>query len=291
MILLCLATLFWGGNTVAGRFAVGNISPFLLTHLRWSILTVLLLFIYRKRLLEIVQHFLGWWKYFVMGGIALGGFNMLFYTAAHHTTAINLGILQGSIPIVVIVGSFFLFKKKITVTQSVGIVIGLIGVLELASGGNLQRLIEVDLNIGDMYMLLGCALFASYTLGLQKRPDGDEIIGLLILSATAQLITAPGLIYEVVSNEIIWPTSKGWLIVIYVTLCTSFLAHLFYIRSVQLIGAGLCGLFSNLTPIFSALLAVSLLGEKFGQFHAIALMLVLSGLWLAQKPLTKRTEA
>jgi len=33
-----------------------------------------------------------------------------------------------------------------------------------------------------------------------------------------------------------------------------------------------------------------LLGEKFGQFHAIALMLVLSGLWLAQKPLTKRTE-
>jgi drug/metabolite transporter (DMT)-like permease len=148
---------------------VGNISPFLLTHLRWSILTVLLLFIYRKRLLEIVQHFLGWWKYFVIGGIALGGFNMLFYTAAHHTTAINLGILQGSIPIVVIVGSFFLFKKKITVTQSIGIVIGLIGVLELASGGNLQRLIEVDLNIGDMYMLLGCAYHRLQSLSVGSQ--------------------------------------------------------------------------------------------------------------------------
>jgi len=290
VILLCLTTLFWGGNVVASRFAVGHVSPFLLTHLRWSILTVLLLFMYRKRLLEATQLFLSRWRYFVAGGIALGGFNMFFYTAAHYTTAINLGILQGSIPIVVIVGSFFLFRKKITLTQSLGIAVGLIGVLVLASGGDLQRLIEIDLNIGDLYMLIGCALFASYTLGLQKRPDGDEIIGLLIFTVTAQIASGSGLIYEVVGDQLVWPTSRGWLIVIYVTLCPSFLAHLFYIRSVQLMGAGLCGLFNNLTPIFAAILAVTLLGEKFGQFHAIALILVLSGLWVAQKPLIKKSE-
>ena len=108
--LLTLSTIFWGGNAVAGRFAVGHISPFLLTHLRWFILAIFLLVLFRKRWQEAKELFCAGWIGFVLGGMALGGFNMFFYIAAHHTTAINLGILQGSIPIIVIAGSFFFFK-------------------------------------------------------------------------------------------------------------------------------------------------------------------------------------
>ena len=64
----------------------------------------------------------------------------------------------------------------------------------------------------------------------------------------------------------------------------SFLAHLFYMRSVQLIGVGICGLFLNLVPISASFLAVTLLSENFGVFHAVSLILVVLGLWLAQKP-------
>ena len=133
-----------------------------------------------------------------------------------------------------------------------GILIGLTGVLVLASGGQLERLLRIDLNIGDLYMLIGCALFAGYTLGLRKRPDGDEIIGLMLFSITAQLATLSGLIYEFTSEKLFWPTVEGWMIVLFVTIFPSFIAHLFYIRSIQLIGVGICGLFTNLVPIFAS---------------------------------------
>ena len=113
IVLLTLSTIFWGGNAVAGRFAVGYISPFLLTHLRWLILAVFLLVLFLKRLQEANELFCAGCIGFVLGGMALGGFNMFFYIAAHHTSAINLGILQGSTPIIVIAVSFFFFKDRI----------------------------------------------------------------------------------------------------------------------------------------------------------------------------------
>ena len=284
VILLILSTLFWGGNAVAGRFAVDQISPFLLTHLRWFILSVILLFIYRNRFAEARALFRMGWRGFVLGGIALGAFNMFFYMAAHHTTAINLGILQGSVPIIVITGSFIFFRERIRFLQFWGILIALAGVLVLASGGQLERLLRIDLNIGDLYMLIGCALFAGYTLGLRKRPDGDEIIGLMLFSITAQLATLSGLIYEFTSEKLFWPTVEGWVIVLFVTIFASFISHLFYIRSIQLIGVGIGGLFTNLVPIFASVLAILLLAEAFGIFHAVSLALVMLGLWLAQRP-------
>tara|TARA_A100001037_G_C15076535_1_gene602020 strand:+ start:78 stop:1007 length:930 start_codon:yes stop_codon:yes gene_type:complete len=284
IVLLTFSTIFWGGNAVAGRFAVGHISPFLLTHLRWFILAVFLLVLFRKRLQEAKELFRAGWIGFVLGGMALGGFNMFFYIAAHHTTAINLGILQGSIPIIVIAGSFFFFKDRIRSLQALGILIGLTGVLVLASGGQLERLVGVEFNIGDLYMLIGCGLFAGYTLGLRKSPDGDEIIGLLLFSITAQIVTVMGLAYEFKAGALFWPSMEGWLIVFFVTVFPSFLAHLFYMRSVQLIGVGICGLFLNLVPISASFLAVTLLSENFGVFHAVSLILVVLGLWLAQKP-------
>jgi len=285
--LLALATLFWGGNAVAGRFSVGQISPFLLTHLRWFILSMALLFFFRRRLTEAKELFCVGWKGFVLGGAALGAFNMFFYIAAHHTTAINLGILQGSIPIIVIAGSYIFFQERIRSLQFWGILIGLTGVVVLASGGQWERFAGVDLNIGDLYMLTGCALFAAYTLGLRKRPEGDEIIGLMLFSITAQIVTLFGLAYEFSTEKLFWPSMEGWWVVFFVTVFPSFLAHLFYIRAVQLIGVEICGLFTNLVPIFASLLAVTLLSEDFGLFHAASLVLVVSGLWLAQRPMAK----
>ena len=49
-LLLVLTTLFWGGNAIAGKLAVGHVSPMLLTALRWGIAMVILWLIGRKQL-------------------------------------------------------------------------------------------------------------------------------------------------------------------------------------------------------------------------------------------------
>ena len=54
-------------------------------------------------------------------------------------------------------------------------------------------------------------------------------------------------------------------------------------RGVELIGPGRAGLFVNLVPVFGAILAVAILGEPFRPYHALALALVLGGIWLAER--------
>ena len=79
------------------------------------------------------------------------------------------------------------------------------------------------------------------------------------------------------------PTLQGWLVAVYVAIFPSCLSQLFYMRGVDLIGPARAGVFINLVPAFSAILAVVMLGEPFAMFHAVALVLVIGGIWLAQR--------
>ena len=49
-LLLVLTTLFWGGNPIAGKLALGHISPMLLTAARWGIAAAILAYLGRQRL-------------------------------------------------------------------------------------------------------------------------------------------------------------------------------------------------------------------------------------------------
>ena len=79
------------------------------------------------------------------------------------------------------------------------------------------------------------------------------------------------------------PTLQGWLVTAWVAIFPSTLSQLFYLRGVDLIGPGRAGVFINLVPVFAAVLAVVLIAEPFAAFHATALVLVIGGIWLAQR--------
>src|SRR4051794_39568070 len=105
-LLLTLTMLMWGGNAVAGRLAVGEVSPMALTGLRWVAPVAVLGVALRHQLLTHRQALLERWpSILLMGTLGLTVFNALFYLAAHHTTAVNLTILQGSMPVFVLVGA------------------------------------------------------------------------------------------------------------------------------------------------------------------------------------------
>ncbi len=76
---------------------------------------------------------------------------------------------------------------------------------------------------------------------------------------------------------------EGLLVTAWVAVFPSFLSQIFYLRGVDLIGPGRTGVFVNLVPVFSAVLAVVLISEPFAAFHAVALVLVIGGIWLAQR--------
>ena len=289
VLLLTLTTLFWAGNTVAGKAAVDHISPGLLTFSRWGLLSLVLPLIYHKQMKAVWPQVRGRWVYVItMGALGLAAFNLLFYISAHHTTAVNIGILLGSTPIIVLIGAYFIYRTRITSLQILGAAVGLVGVVTVALRGVPSQLADIVLNEGDILMAGACLFYAGYTLGLKSRPDIPGIVLFTFFAIAGSLLSAPVAFWEWWNGSIIWPDEKGWVVIVYVTIFPSFLSQIFFLRSVDLIGPGRSGVFVNLTPIFSALMAVALLSEAFQLYHAIALTLVVLGLWWARDTVAAR---
>lgn len=282
--LLVLTTLAWGGNAVASRLAVGEIAPMALTAGRWGlVLAALGLFARRQVTVGFAQLRTQWRAALIMGATGFTAFNALFYLAAHHTSAVNISIIQGSIPVLVMLGALLLHRTPVRPGQAAGMATTLVGVALVASHGDLASLAGLRLNIGDLFMLIACALYAGYTLALRGRTGIGGLSFFAGLAAAAFVSSLPLLAGEIAAGQGGWPTAKGWAVLAYVALAPSFVAQVFYMRAVELIGPGRAGLFINLVPIFGALLAVLILSEPFGLHHAAALILVLAGILIAER--------
>ncbi|MEQ1614782.1 MAG: DMT family transporter [Hyphomicrobiaceae bacterium] len=290
LVLLSFTALFWGGNAVAGRLAVDHISPLLLTSLRWGLVLIVLWPLYggevraawpqvRPRLMSIA----------LVAFLGFTAFNVLFYYGARYTSAINIGILQGSVPVFVFAGAFLVHGVKATLLQLVGVLITLAGVVVVATRGDMRSILELDLNRGDLAMLAACLFYAFYTVWLRNRPKMSGAAFFTLLALIAALTSVPLLLIEAMTTGFAMPTARGWAITAYVAIFPSCLAQLFFLRGVDLIGPGRAGVFVNLVPVFAAALGVALIGEPFAIFHAVALVLVVGGIWLAQQSAIKQT--
>lgn len=283
-VLLVLTTLFWGGNAVAGRAAVGEVSPFVLTMLRWAIVASFVVALARNDLTAAWPQLKSRLSYvFLMGVAGFTAFNSMFYVAAHHTTAVNIGIIQGAMPIFVMIGAFLAFGTSITSLQALGVLVTMSGVIVVAIGGDVSLLLALAFKYGDLLMLVAAAFYAGYAVYLREKPNVSGLAFFGALAISAFVASLPLVAYEAATDSLIWPTAKGWAIVAYVALFPSFLSQIFFIRGVELIGSGRAGVFINLVPVFAALLAVFLLGEALEPYHLAALVLVLGGIWVAER--------
>jgi drug/metabolite transporter (DMT)-like permease len=284
MLLLGLTALMWGGNSVAGRLAVGEISPMALVFWRWAIACVPLLIAARANMKADLKVIRPRWRYVALAGIfGFTAFNALFYIAAHRTSAVNLSILQGLIPGLVIVGAWSFFGTRLRLLQALGVLVTMAGVVVIAAHGDISTLRTLDFNLGDVMMIVATVLYAVYILLLRQRPAVSSIGLFAAMAVVAFVTSAPLLAIEIAEGAFFWPSAKGVAVLAYVALFPSLIAQIFLIRGVQLIGPSRAGVFVNLVPVFGALLAVVLLGEPFALYHAASLCLVLGGLWLAEQ--------
>ena len=281
--LLIVTTLCWGLNAIISRLAVGEISPMQLVTFRW-LGVVLLLLVFARR-----QIIIGWPVLrrhlpflFLMGSCGFTAFNALFYVAGHYTGAINIGILQGSIPIFVLLGSLLILRHPISVIQGVGVIVTLLGVVIVASRGNPGELAALAVNRGDLLMLIACFFYAAYSIGLTRRPNVSALALFAIMGTVAWLVSLPLVAVETWQQGWTPPSAMGWFLVMLVTLLPSFVAQISFIHGVALIGPGRAGVFVNLVPVFASIMAVIFLQEVFELYHALALALVLGGIWLSE---------
>lgn len=281
--ILLLTTLFWGGNAVAGKLAVGHVSPMLLTTARWGFALVILCMIGWPRLKAdwpmVRRNAL---YLMALGGVGFAIFNIALYSAVVYTSAINVSIEQAGIPMLIFIGNFLLFRQHASWAQITGFMVSIAGVALTASHGDPARLLALDVNVGDAIMIVAVIAYAGYTIALRHKPDIHWQSLMIAMTAGAFVTSLPFAAAEFAAGSAILPDARGWSVIFYTTIFPSILAQIFYVRGVELIGANRAGLFVNLVPVFGTLLSIVLLGEAFHVYHAVALALVLGGIWLAE---------
>jgi len=290
-LLLTFTTWCWGLNAIISRLAVGEISPMQLVTVRWLGVVLILAVIARDNIVRdwpILRRHLPF--ICLMGSCGFTAFNALFYIAGHHTSAINIGILQGSIPIFVLLGSLLVLRQPISLIQGGGVAVTLLGVVIVASRGDPGELLGMSVNRGDLFIVIACFFYAAYSIGLSRRPNVSALGFFAAVAAVAWIVSLPLVAIETYQQGWTAPTPTGWMLVLMVTLLPSLIAQIFFIQGVSLIGPSRAGVFVNLVPVFASIMAVIFLQEVFQAYHALALMLVLGGIWLSEIGKTRQVK-
>ena len=285
VLLAILTMVFWGGNAVAGKFAVGNVSPFVLTFSRWVFAAALITSFAWPHLRKdwpVIRKNLGF--LLIAGTFGFTAFNGMLYTSLKYTSAINVTILQAAMPMVIFALNFAIFGLRVHWAQALGYSITMLGVLMVAGRGDLGFLTDFSMNVGDLIMVVAVIVYAAYSVALRAKPDLHWLSFLAMLSIFALIASFPLAVFEVWQGDAILPTTPtAWCVIAYTALFPSLVSQASWIRSNELLGGNTASLFLNLVPIFGAVLSVMILGETFFGFHAVALTLVIGGIVFAQQ--------
>lgn len=275
------AVLIWAINIVVTRYAVDFISPISISFYRWMIAWLLLspFFIYQVyRQWPILKPYL--LKLGVLGAFGMVCYQGLAYSAAHYTTATNMGIINAFIPIFSIFLSIWILKIQPTKQAWFGVVLSLIGLTYLIGRGDLTQLLQIGHLLGDLMMVIAVALYAFYGVFLQKwqiqLPLG---LMLYVQISFAVLLHLPLLLYLGLDDL----NATNYLPVAYAALLPSIVAPFVWMLAIQKLGANRSSVFINFAPIFTAIIAYWFLAEQWTHYHTIGGILVLTGILLAQK--------
>ena len=287
-LLLTITTLIWAGNAIAGKFALGHVSPMILTLGRWGLALLIISVIARKQIIAdwpIIRK--NWLYLLLMGGVGYTAFNYCLYSAAQYTSAINITLEQSAMPIIIFILSFLIYRTGVTWMQLFGYGLTFIGVLVTVSAGDPLSLLNADgagINRGDIIMFFAALFYGGYSAGLKSKPQMHWQSFLAALVAAALIVAVIGAVFEFQAGNAQFPvTTQGIAVVIFAGIFPSLVSQGFFIKGVEAFGANIAGLYINLVPVFGALLAVLLLGETLYLFHAVAFVLVVGGILIAQQ--------
>lgn len=282
-LLLTTATLLWGGNAVVGRLAADEWESFTLTFLRWFLVLVFLLPFALKHLKNdrpVLRS--SFFILFGMGAFGMGLFNLTMYTALHYTTAVNVSIEQSLMPVLIILANFLFFKQRAAILQLLGVALSIVGVAITSTNGNPLGFFSGALNRGDLMMLIATLFYAGYTISLRWRPSVHWLSFMFVIGCGAMSVSVPFMLWEVYAKGFVNPSLFGWSLLVFIAIFPSIISQLAFARGVEILGGNRAGLFINLVPVFGSILAVVLIGESFHWYHAVGLVLVLGGIYLAE---------
>ena len=288
-IMLILATLFWAGNFTIGKFAfTENIPPYSLAFFRWILVWIILLPFTYKKFPKIKREVNGNLSlFFILGFTSVGIFSAFTYNALNHTQVIHASLFNTAIPVSIILVCFLLKIEKTNIFQISGLIISVLGILAIITRLDLDILLTLNFNKGDIYMLIAIISWGIYSAFFKKKTINISLLSLVQVVCTFGLIILlPAFLFELAQGKTIEVNSNLFYILLYIAIFPSIGSYYCWAGAVSIIGANRAGIFLSLIPLFSTIFAMIFFNEKFLFFHFIGSVLIILGLFLSNKKVT-----
>ena len=174
-VLLVLTMLFWAGNSVVARGSHELVPPLALAWLRWTVAFSLVLpfaWPQLKRDRNVIRA--NWPILLLLGAIGAGTFVSVYYIGLGRTSAINGLIINSTVPILIPIAAFAIYRDRLTKAQALGIAVSSCGVLIVLAKGDMGLLASFQVNEGDIWVLAAMGIWAVYT-ALVTRAAADPL--------------------------------------------------------------------------------------------------------------------
>ncbi|KAA9001975.1 DMT family transporter [Affinibrenneria salicis] len=286
---LMLSAFFWGGSAIAGKYALQDYSPALVTFARFFIaaLIVFLLVNTKKTLLTV-----GLKQHLQLFIIALAGVSLCYYFYFRGlllSSAFNAGIIEATTPLLTLLIAALCGMERLTLRQLSGLLIAWLGVGVTMTNGDWRRLAGDGYNVGDLLLLVSTLCFGVYNI-LTRRwqmaiPDRVFMFWFFFYGSMALL---PWLIGEAWRQPAAFSPRAALqplplLSILFMAAGGSVIAYLFFNQGIRAIGASAAAAFINLVPFVTVFLSVCLLGERVGIFQWTGAVTILVGVLVASQ--------
>ena len=285
-IMLVCATLFWAGNFIVGKFAfLTNIPPMSLVFHRWSLVWLILLPFTFKEIIksrEIIIKNLPLLLFLALTSVGL--FNSFTYLSLVHTQVINASLFNTAIPAIIILLCFLFKIEKTNKYQILGLIISVLGILSIITRLNLEVILSLNFNKGDLIMIGGVITWGLYSSFLKRKTFTLPLLTLVhVLCSLGLIFIFPQFIFEFSQGQKIDFDINLFYILIFLALFPSIGSYYCWAGAVSIIGANRAGIFLSLIPLFSTIMAIFFYNEQFQFFHLIGSILIILGLFLSNK--------
>ena len=285
-IFLILTTLFWSGNFIVGKAAsLFDIPPFTLNFYRWTFAWLILAPFTLKEVIDKKNYILKNIKLIIILGItSITIFNSIVYYSLNFTQVISGVLMISTIPVMIIIFCWLFRIEKTNIYQIFGVIFSLSGVVVIITKADLNILLNLNFNKGDIWMVVAMFSWAMYSALLRKKKlELSQLSLLQTIITTGLIFLFPAYLIELSLGYKANINLPFVLTLTYVVLFPGLASFIFWIKGISIIGSNRSGIFLHLMPIFSTIMAIIIFGEKFMIFHLIGAVLIITGIILSSR--------
>lgn len=282
---LFLTAVFWGGTFIAGKILARDVGPFSAAFLRFVVASIPLLAVaFRSEGGFVRPTFRQWVALTLLAMTGLFAYNFFFFTGLKVIEANRAAVIVASNPIAISLLSCLIFKEKLEPVKLAGIIISVTGAIIVISRGSLSWVSHGSIGWGELCIFCCVLSWSAYSLIGKTVMNGlSPLVSVsysTVIGASALFIPA---YVEGVTKALFHYSPDEWMSILYLGIFGTVISFVWYYEGIKAIGPTRASQFINFVPISGVMLAYFMLSEPITRSLAIGALLVLSGVYMANK--------